>query len=306
MNDDLIGYTKNVGRLAARAGRTLVSGGAKGIDLAAMNGALEAGGSACGVVASGLSKMVTHREHRDLLLEGRLTLVSPYDPAAGFNVGHAMQRNKLIYALADAALIVNSDEGKGGTWTGAVEQLEKLRFAPLYVRSTGEPMPGLRALANKGAYPWPDPDDAPSLDKVFDAEPPSPDSSSQLDLTLTGHDASRPTDIVSDRSGSHTVASELVNTDDEYEQPSTTDASAGTPEADESVSASGCETPANRLFSAVRSVIPDILQTPKGEVEVGAALGVSPKQAGEWLRRLRDEGALERQERPVRYRLKAE
>lgn len=27
-----------------------------------------------------------------------------------------MQRNKLIYALADAALVVNSDHGHGGTW----------------------------------------------------------------------------------------------------------------------------------------------------------------------------------------------
>ena len=36
-----------------------------------------------------------------------------------------MQRNKLIYALADAALVVNSDYEKGGTWAGAVEQLER-------------------------------------------------------------------------------------------------------------------------------------------------------------------------------------
>jgi len=78
-----------------------------------------------------------NRDHRRLLMDGQLVLVSPYDPGAGFNVGNAMQRNKLIYALADAALVVNSDFEKGGTWAGAVEQLGKLKFVPLFVRSTG-------------------------------------------------------------------------------------------------------------------------------------------------------------------------
>jgi predicted Rossmann fold nucleotide-binding protein DprA/Smf involved in DNA uptake len=32
--------------------------------------------------------------------------------SAGFNVGNAMQRNKLIYALADASLMVSSDLNK--------------------------------------------------------------------------------------------------------------------------------------------------------------------------------------------------
>jgi hypothetical protein len=41
-----------------------------------------------------------------------------------------MQRNKLIYALADAALVVTSDFQKGGTWAGAIEQLERLAFIP--------------------------------------------------------------------------------------------------------------------------------------------------------------------------------
>lgn len=68
-----------------------------------------------------------------------------------------MQRNKLIYALADAALVMNSDHGKGGTWAGATEQLDKLNFAPVYARQSGEPCPGLDALIERGARPWPDP-----------------------------------------------------------------------------------------------------------------------------------------------------
>ncbi len=153
VDDSLIDYTMAVGRLAARAGRTLVSGGAKGIDQAAMRGALEAGGKVSGVLADSLEKTTMNREHRNLLLDGQLVLISPYDPSAGFNVGNAMQRNKLIYALADASLVVSSDLNKGGTWTGAVEQLDKLKFVPVYVRSTGGSSPGLDALRSKGRSP---------------------------------------------------------------------------------------------------------------------------------------------------------
>ncbi|HZE72640.1 MAG TPA: DNA-processing protein DprA [Pyrinomonadaceae bacterium] len=153
----LVDYTVAIGRETARAKRTLVSGGARGIDQAAMRGALEAGGNATGVLADSLERAALNREHRNLLMESKLALISPYDPSAGFNIGHAMQRNKLIYALADAALVVNSDYEKGGTWAGAVEQLDKLHFVPVYVRTEGETGQGLEALRRKGALPWPNP-----------------------------------------------------------------------------------------------------------------------------------------------------
>jgi predicted Rossmann fold nucleotide-binding protein DprA/Smf involved in DNA uptake len=163
VDDSLIDYTMDVGRLAARAGRTLVSGGAKGIDQAAMRGALEAGGKVSGVLADSLEKTTMNREHRNLLLDGQLVLISPYDPSAGFNVGNAMQRNKLIYALADASLVVSSDLNKGGTWAGAIEQLDKLKFVPVYVRSTGGSLPDSTPCAAR-ALPWPNPQDADAFE----------------------------------------------------------------------------------------------------------------------------------------------
>lgn len=110
-----------------------------------------------------------NREHRKPLLDGQLVLISPYDPGAGFNVGHAMQRNKLIYALADAALVVNADAGKGGTWAGAVEQLDRLRLVPVYVRSNGDIGEGLRGLHRKGAQEWPNPGGPEQLSALLDA-----------------------------------------------------------------------------------------------------------------------------------------
>jgi len=163
----LVEFTERVGRLAAEAGRTLISGAARGIDQAAMRGALEAGGKVVGVMADGLERAVSNYAHREYLLDNRLVLLSPYDPLAGFNIGNAMNRNKLIYALSEAALVVNSDLEKGGTWAGAIEQLEKLHFVPIYVRSEGESSKGLEALRRKGALAWPSPRDSASLEQIL-------------------------------------------------------------------------------------------------------------------------------------------
>jgi len=132
-NSTVLDFTTRIGDLAARAQRTIISGGARGIDQAAMSGVLEAGGKAAGVLADSLERSALNRDHRTYLRDGRLVLLSPYDPQAGFNIGNAMQRNKLIYALADAALVVQSDYGKGGTWAGAIEQLDRFRLVPVYI-----------------------------------------------------------------------------------------------------------------------------------------------------------------------------
>ena len=85
-----------------------------------MFGALQQGGKVIGVLADSLKKGAINRENRNGLINGQLVLISSYDPRAGFNVGNAMRRNRLIYALADASLVVNADLNKGSTWAGAI------------------------------------------------------------------------------------------------------------------------------------------------------------------------------------------
>ena len=179
VNETLVKYSEDVGRLTAASRRTVISGGARGIDQAAMGGALEAGGNAVGIVADGLEKAAVGREHREGLMDGQLALICPYDPAARFHVGHAMQRNKLIYALADAALVVNADDRRGGTWAGANEQLTKLNLVPVYVRAGGgDAAKGLVELQKLGARPWPSPKTAQELEDILAAPsvapPPAP------------------------------------------------------------------------------------------------------------------------------------
>lgn len=318
VDDSLIDYTMAVGRLAARAGRTLVSGGAKGIDQAAMRGALDAGGKVSGVLADSLERTTMNREHRNLLLDGQLVLISPYDPSAGFNVGNAMQRNKLIYALADASLVVSSDLNKGGTWTGAVEQLDKLRFVPVYVRSTLGSSPGLDALRGKGALPWPNPQDAGAFEAVFEIVAPTTVPSPQSGLALFTKVG--PSDVAPTTSAfpETTQAVKARNEPDlrseaapidERVKPTPEPAAStslepdGAPEAASTATATKASDAADNLFAAVRGVIQLLLKDmgPMKDADVAAALNVSNAQAKEWLRRLEEDGVLEKLRRPVRY-----
>ena len=148
-------FTKRAAASAAREEMQVVSGGARGVDQLAMLAALEAGGTVVGVLADSLLRSATSGKAREAIQDGRLTLVSAFDPEAGFNVGNAMQRNKHIYAMADFGLVVSSGYTEGGTWSGAIEQLEKLHLVPLFVRD-GENVPkGNRELLRRGAAAFP-------------------------------------------------------------------------------------------------------------------------------------------------------
>ena len=282
VDDALLEYTEDVGRLAAKARRVLISGGARGIDQAAMRGALEAGGHVAGVLADSLEKTAMNREHRNLLMEGQLVLISPYDPGAGFNVGNAMQRNKLIYALADAALVVSSDVNKGGTWTGAVEQLDKLKFVPIYVRSDGEPGKGLEVLQARGALPWPNPEDADALDAALNvAVFPYPVPAQQTELLAFAAREPEPPIVVE------------VKVEAAVAEQSVAGQFASTKES--------LSSPAEELFNSVREILTRTLATPKKETEIAAELNVSATQAREWLQRLVVEGTLEKRKKPIAY-----
>lgn len=276
VDDELIAYTENVGRLAAEAEQTIVSGGARGIDQAAMRGALESGGRVVGVLADSLERAAMNREHRSHLMDGRLALISPYDPSAGFNVGHAMQRNKLIYALANAALVVSSDYEKGGTWSGAVEQLDKMLFVPVYIRSTGKTGKGLDALRRKGALPWPN--------------PATPDEFVETVTVDVSNGNIAP------------VQEELIYAAKEQPAPEYLPLS----EVAESLSATVSHTDVaapdlgEELFAKVRELLLR-LEVPKSYEEVATRLNVSKSQAKEWLERATKEGWIEKRGEPVRY-----
>lgn len=134
-DDADIAFAERLGRHVAGCGRQIVSGGAAGIDRAAMVGAVEAEGTAVGVLADNLLRSATSTVYRKHLMSGDLALVSPFNPEARFHVGNAMARNKYIYCLAQDAVVVSSTPEKGGTWNGAVENLRR-GWVPLAVKRT--------------------------------------------------------------------------------------------------------------------------------------------------------------------------
>lgn len=287
VDEDLIQYTLEVGRGAAQFRWTVVSGGARGVDQAAMQGALEAGGAVTGVLADSLEKASLNRANREALLQGALVLTSPYDPSAGFNVGHAMQRNKLIYALAEAALVVRSDLNKGGTWAGAVEQLDKLRFVPIYVRATGESSAGLEALRARGARPWPEPATRVDWEALFH---PSISSNTPIEAphlfaqegALWAADAAR------------SPAPTLAPTAEI--RPFL--ANSATPSLPPPQPAQGPPAPQE---AETRALLLNALREPMNQSHLADALHMTKKEVSAWLKRLIDEGQVEKLDRPVRY-----
>jgi hypothetical protein len=127
----------------------VVSGGARGVDQAATDGVVEAGGTSVVVLAEGLTKPVATRSYRELIADGRLLLVSPFHPGARWTAGNAMGRNKVVYCLSHWVVVVASGTD-GGTWAGATENL-KHGWVPLFVRSGADVPEGNEQLLKRGA-----------------------------------------------------------------------------------------------------------------------------------------------------------
>ncbi len=283
VDDELIRYTAKVGFLATEADIPIVSGAARGIDTAAMAGALDAGGRAIGVMADRLSRAALAKGNREAFREGRLVVVSAYDPTAGFNVGHAMQRNKAIYALADAAFVVTSDFKKGGTWAGAIEQLDRLRFVPVFVRNGANVGKGNAALLHRGAVAWPD-----------------PQRGDELELALAA---------AADNAAVEPIQNMLPLT--MREEPSANEAGEEVREIEPTSATleeqgASMKLPAEaELWQTVREILCRELVEALTEEEVAALLSVRRPQAKVWLTRLVKEGVAEKvkKSRPARFRL---
>jgi len=111
---------RRIARDLAALGYCVVSGLARGIDAAAHQGALEAGGSSVAVLPGGLDAVAPrhHRELAEALCE-RGGLATEWPSGAPVARGVFVRRNRLIAALAAATLVVEAAERSGALSTAA-------------------------------------------------------------------------------------------------------------------------------------------------------------------------------------------
>ena len=102
----------------ARAGVTVVSGAARGIDAAAHRGALEAGGRTIAVLGSGVD-VAYPQQNRGLIerIAREGLVISEYPPGVRAEPFRFPARNRLVAALSRGVVIVEGARGSGSMLT---------------------------------------------------------------------------------------------------------------------------------------------------------------------------------------------
>jgi DNA processing protein len=155
-NGGAIKFTKRLSGLLARAGAVIVSGGAKGIDRAAHEGALEAGGRTWVVAPTGHAQCfpAEHAALFDTVGAGPGAMLWPFgsDGARAFRSAFPA-RNRILVTLADAVLVIQAGTASGALnaafWAARLQR-------PLWVVPTAPWMRGYggsRQLLRQGARP---------------------------------------------------------------------------------------------------------------------------------------------------------
>ena len=124
---------EKLGYELTQQGGMVVSGMAKGVDAAAMKGALRFGGFTCGVLGGGVDVVYpaeNRRLYEDIAATG--VLLSEYPPQAEPEAWHFPVRNRIISGLSVAAVVVEAPERSGALITAhnAAEQGREVFAVP--------------------------------------------------------------------------------------------------------------------------------------------------------------------------------
>ena len=266
-SDDDLKFAETVGRSAADQGFSIVSGGARGIDEAAMLAALDAGGTVVGVLSDSLLRASSSQKYRRQLREKNLVLISPYYPEAGFNAGNAMARNKYIYCLSDAAIVVHAGK-KGGTWNGSQEALNHA-WVPIWVKQSQDREAGNEGIIRKGG----------------------------IRLTTPAHELQL-SDLIKNASAPSKIP-DLLPVENLRPRPFSVQEAATVSTTFQECDTDLGETSLYELFlTRVTELCRD---TPKQASEISEALGIMKSQADTWLRQAVSDDKLKKLTRPARY-----
>ncbi len=133
---------------AAELHLCLVAGDARGVDTAASSRVLERNGSAILVLPEGISRYRPRREALANGDDGRLLVVSQFEPEQKWLPSTAMARNRVICALGKQVVVVEAGE-KGGTLAAGREALNQ-RKPLLVLTNSRQTPPGNQTLISEG------------------------------------------------------------------------------------------------------------------------------------------------------------
>ncbi len=276
-NEDLAD-TAHMGKQTAMQGLSVVSGGARGVDRTAMMGALEGEGKAVGILVDGLIRSAGSTHYRRFVMSGQLALVTPFNPEGGFSVGKAMARNRMIYCMADAAVVIHSAAKSGGTWSGATENLRN-DWVPLWVKPDTAGNSGNSRLVELGAR-WL-PDSLAKLSDLFAVPTAMPES---ISVPSHPHQNSQSEGTEAPMAGNARTASKTAAT--------------------RTVAAPAASQPGLITFYELflRHLATILEAGPAGPEEIRSRMELNKAQATDWLKKAVDDGECEKLMRPVRYR----
>jgi DNA protecting protein DprA len=135
--------TADTAKQIAELGWVVVSGHARGVDVAAHKTAVINGGSTIIVAPEGILVFKLRQELKKIAKPEQILIISEFAPKMTWNVRNAMTRNRTIIGLSDAMILVEA-RNEGGTFEAGKSTLSL--NVPLYV--VEYQMPGESAAGN--------------------------------------------------------------------------------------------------------------------------------------------------------------
>ena len=262
IDEDGEGFTKQLAKKATEENLVIFSGGAKGVDIISETTALNNKGHVVSILADSLSRKIKNKDIRDNVISGKQLLLTANNPDSPFSAASAMNRNKYIYALSNGTFVVASDYNKGGTWTGAVENI-KNEWVNTFVWNNNKYM-GNAELIKRGGI------GVESIDNISVKELINKKSKKLDQINIFDYDNNIKS-VVVEREGivSESKAEYAIADFDAY----------------------------NKIIDLLLS----LLNEPKSAEEITSLLNITKSQANAWINRALSEGKIIKINRPVRY-----
>lgn len=284
VKEEHVEFTKKIVQQAVLENLIIYSGGAKGIDDISEKEAFLSGGSYVSFLSDSLENKIKNKEFRKKIESGRVLLMTSSKPDAGFQVGLAMNRNKYIYASSKATFIVTSDYNKGGTWTGATENMRH-SWTKTFIKQDIESK-GVQELIKLGAYP------IESLEGV-----------DLISLINSNVKDNKNKEESFEQINLDTLL-KIKNESDSYKETEFEKVDIFSNNEDDNLkhtSTKGKENMNFDLYYHVIDVILEVLKEEKNLDELSEILIVKKSQAGDWIKRGIEDKKIKKLSRPVRY-----